>query len=574
MYFNLAGIVLAKQAFPLSVLNLVGPEDGHKMLDDFPPVLKWSRLYNIAGSSEPQEPDVFKVTIFTRLQGNGPQPSDHIIHEEDGLVTTRYIVPVSILTEGKTYYWYITAFKGTRPVAQSERRTFLTENFCIVGQNENKDADCDGISDLAEEYIGTNPQHKTVFMRPKKQQSDALQEWVYWNKFMELFPDPRGKGFASIKQLSCPENPPFPCKPIEIIVIGAQNHTYSPFNDFYYNPSNHTVPDHIMVPDNKLPCNILEIEYYDEKDDCRGSCKNNYNVTYKGHTYLLEMKTYNLGDYEPNYIWAWDQKAKTDGAKNLQKYPIVRLFKFPLDNYFEEGAYGSVKFDEIPSINDTVQCPPLNNTDIHCNLCNIDCEKIGPGNMLNIKCDESQLVDQLSQEEQEAYFYKVFSETPDHTLENDSVEFTPIVYYNSENINEAGLPYKKGQIKYIPSKIYSCDDAVDIIWDADNNTKIMKPYKYIDSDYKTVQVRPYTKDDVLKRTIVHEIGHALMVGNNSDHCYNPLCIMYSYTKDWEPRDFGPPCGKDEDESIFYCCDHRPGGGRDIRRLGGVYNAPH
>ena len=575
---------VSQAGFTLPALNLVGPEDGHITIENFTPALKWSRTYTDANSSESQTPDSFKVIIYTLSPSNVNQPDYNIIHEEEKIKSSCYKVPTSILESETTYHWEITAYKGDQPVAKSERRSFITENICIVGDENNNDWDCDGIPDEAEEFIGTNPQKKTLFIRPKKQQSHTSPEWVYWNKFIELFPaKPRNcfGGFADIPQLTEAG--------IEIVVIGAKCHKYSKFDNFSYDPSlsDDTLPDDIMIPDGKLPCNILEIEYYDEKGDCRENCelefelelekkdckkncKSPYNVEYKGHTNLLEIKTYNLGEYETNYIWAWDQKGYAHGDKNLQQYPTIRLFKFPLDNYFEEGAYKCIKSGQIPSITGSVTCE-LPITKIHCNLSNIDCGKIGPGNLVNIDCNFMSSVNLMSPENQELFFNLVFTEAPDHTLESDTVEFTPIVYNNDP---ENGMSCKKGQIKYVPSKIFSCMEGLEIVWDADSKTERMKPYKYIDDTYKTVKVRPYTKDDVLRRTIVHEIGHALMVGDNSDHCFNPKCIMYSYTTDWEPRSFGPPCGLDENGDPFYCCDHRPKGGRDIRALGAVYNTPH
>ncbi|MFO8163538.1 MAG: hypothetical protein R6T98_03275 [Desulfatiglandales bacterium] len=77
--------------------------------------------------------------------------------------------------------------------------------------------------------------------------------------------------------------------------------------------------------------------------------------------------------------------------------------------------------------------------------------------------------------------------------------------------------------------------------------------------------KEYHRDSVLKRTIVHEMGHALLTADKEDHCQNPLCIMYERTIDWEMHDFGP-CTDN------YCCEHRPGGAKDIRKM--IYNQPH
>jgi hypothetical protein len=70
----------------------------------------------------------------------------------------------------------------------------------------------------------------------------------------------------------------------------------------------------------------------------------------------------------------------------------------------------------------------------------------------------------------------------------------------------------------------------------------------------------YTEDDVRKRTIAHELGHALLEGLNSDHCADPQCIMYEGVKDWNLYDFG-----------HGNCIHIAGGSKDIRAFGIVHN---
>jgi hypothetical protein len=70
----------------------------------------------------------------------------------------------------------------------------------------------------------------------------------------------------------------------------------------------------------------------------------------------------------------------------------------------------------------------------------------------------------------------------------------------------------------------------------------------------------YDQDTVLKHTITHEMGHALLTASNSDHCNDPNCIMYGAAKDWEMHDFS-------------CSVHGPGGSQDIRTK--IHNhAPH
>jgi hypothetical protein len=48
----------------------------------------------------------------------------------------------------------------------------------------------------------------------------------------------------------------------------------------------------------------------------------------------------------------------------------------------------------------------------------------------------------------------------------------------------------------------------------------------------------YSRDEVLKRTIVHEMGHAITGFDGFEHCKNPQCIMYEATENWKMLNFG------------------------------------
>lgn len=75
----------------------------------------------------------------------------------------------------------------------------------------------------------------------------------------------------------------------------------------------------------------------------------------------------------------------------------------------------------------------------------------------------------------------------------------------------------------------------------------------------------YDKDTVLKRTLVHEMGHAILYGLNTDHCTHPKCIMYEGTLDWELYEFGAPITEGG-------CTHNPGKPLDIRSR--IHNHVH
>ena len=73
----------------------------------------------------------------------------------------------------------------------------------------------------------------------------------------------------------------------------------------------------------------------------------------------------------------------------------------------------------------------------------------------------------------------------------------------------------------------------------------------------------YDRDTVRRRTIAHELGHALLAGFDSDHCADPSCLMYQSMVNWEMQNFGPGV-----------CVHSPGGSKDIRSNGIIHNSLH
>jgi hypothetical protein len=95
---------------------------------------------------------------------------------------------------------------------------------------------------------------------------------------------------------------------------------------------------------------------------------------------------------------------------------------------------------------------------------------------------------------------------------------------------------------------------------------------YEDDDGKIEKIgeigTSYDRDTVLKRTIVHEMGHALFTADNLDHCKNPQCIMYENTTNWDMLDFGPVC---KGNNKTFECEHSIGGNQDIRGKNIIHN---
>jgi hypothetical protein len=316
------------------------------------------------------------------------------------------------------------------------------------------DADDDGIPDDVElELLRTDPNRKTLFVRPKK--IDGAHS-DYWPDFIALFPSSRA-GFAEI--------PAFTQAGIEISVLGDPSHPYSEMRKFNYDPS---------LDQNHPPCDILEILYMPATSYCQYG---DYNM---GHTHFFDSST------PPT--WYWDTKGYVPNDQTSAHYLKYRYFTplvypFPLETYFTEGAYPRIEVGGGPAVTSGCGLPQCYDWN-HASPLNLNDAETGPP----------------------------FTQRPDLT-----VEFNAIVFDTDRRIITIGA---RGE--------------------------------------------GYYRDEVLRRTIVHEMGHALLAASENDHCANHQCIMYGYVVDWEVHHFGG----------VGACTHSPGGSKDIRAKGIVHNWVH
>ena len=133
-----------------------------------------------------------------------------------------------------------------------------------------------------------------------------------------------------------------------------------------------------------------------------------------------------------------------------------------------------------------------------------------------------------------------------------------------EKCNKAS-PMNLPDINPIPPFTRSQDETVEfnaITFDEDG--KIEK----IDEDQRGIQ---NSRDKVLAKLVVHEMGHGLLSAVEEEHCENPCCIMYKRMRDWEQLLFGPFCAAGRADNCSQVCQHSPGGSQDIRHHGVVYN---
>jgi hypothetical protein len=382
----------------------------------------------------------------------------------NGSVTATSQTLTSPLPIETTYSWRVYATNTQGDSAWSDVWTFITQPaygnlFEGVRGTADPDNDADGLDDVIHEgpngllgngTVGPDPTKRTLFVKPKKVKvnPDGTEifppQYEYWSGFIALFPDSR-PGFANIQA--------FTNAGIEIMVVGDPNSTYAPMREFTYDPGNDS---------SHPPCDIMEIIYKGPISICVEGSHNN------GHTYF-----YTSG---PN--WSWDTKGYCPSTAGIHGYKTPRIYPFPLDNYFKEGAYSSIKVGQGSSTttcSDSTPCPAASPMNV-----NATNAENGP---------------------------------PDGT-----VEFNPITFDPSGNIVSITPP---------------------------------------------LPTTGYDKNTVLRRTTVHEMGHALLAGMDSDHCADPNCIMYTSVADWQMHDFGP--GN---------CVHKSGGSKDIRSAGVIHNSVH
>jgi hypothetical protein len=382
-----------------------------------------------------------------------------IVMKVKGVVVTPVISPTSSTSSDYTLTYdpptdfanglvvnvVVTASDGA---GNSQTKSF---SFIVVSQlNPGGDDDQDGIPNGVEATLGTNPNKKTLFVRPYKKTSTGLAYWSDFNTV--LFPpaSPR-PGFAEI--------PSFSNLGIEISVIGDPNHPYAQMSNINYDPAT----------DNSHPaCDILELIYNAMNSDAVAELPTDQ--ANRGHTYFTGQ------------TWTWDTKGKTPNISSSAyylkyKYHKPYAYAWPLDRYIAEGAYPKVGLNE--SYIGTSNCGHSYCYDYsHCSPMNLnDGESVPP-----------------------------YTGLPDET-----VEMTNIVYDSSGKIT-----------------------AID------------------------PRGESYDRDAVLKRTIVHEMGHAILGASSGDHCNEPQCILYHSTVGgWELLNFGGPA-----------CTH----GQSIP--GGIHNAVH
>ena len=211
-----------------------------------------------------------------------------------------------------------------------------------------------------------------------------------------------------------------------------------------------------------------------------------YHTHNQGHTYFRSDKE----------DWCFDTKGYTldeddpGSNKKLYGYYKPEIYPFALHNYFTEGAYLNIIEGEIPVITEctTSDCDMLTHPD-HFSPMNLnDTDYMSPS---------------------------IFTtDAQGNILDYGTVEFNSILFCKD------GDPQNSPQCG-----TYQCSEKGEIcnVAPAPRGTG-------------------YTRKQVLQRTVVHEMGHALLEASNDDHCKDPKCPMFEGVLDWKLYDFGSQNG--------------------------------
>ena len=390
--------------------------------------------------------------------------------------------------------------------------------LCPSDPNDNTepsgdDTDGDGISNNVEEDIfGTDPEVPTLFLRPKDGDEDSS---VYWEEFIELFPwnasyrDPAKEGFAYIPSFAKTDSESGKLVPFIEVSVIGDP------RGGYLNPYG-----------------PMQDYNYDPANDPE------YQTTYGGvgdppcdilEIYYRPWEDYVMGDNNKNFghtwfyyendkgTWSWDTKGYTPNVSGSSPLFPDEVAHFNKYGYFTAFIYSRALtryieegvYNQI-AVTEPLQAPQLEDPE------GDDGSRM-PGQFYGFSPTYSSALN----------LNDLNPQTGDPDL---TVEFNDIAFNADAEIT--GVP--------------TANDP--------------EPARY-------------TREDVLRRTIIHELGHAILAGasppEGSEEIYDPYqhctysdCIMSEKTSDWELHPFGSTSG----------CEHSPGGIYDIR--GKIHNGPH
>ena len=182
--------------------------------------------------------------------------------------------------------------------------------------------------------------------------------------------------------------------------------------------------------------------------------------------------------------WRWDTKGFTPNTGSHHGYYRPIMYGYPLDNYFKEAPYVQLVQNQGPEYESSSPWPS-------------------------------------------GYLCKWTS------TENQCYDFQPTPTYTSPlNLNKnnptSGPPDDWVEFKPIT---FNSDKTIDCF---DDDCSLTEPGAVTETQYDF--------NHVLKRTTMHEMGHAFLLAKPDDHCSNTQCILSGGVLDWPLHPFGTSCG--------------------------------
>jgi len=178
----------------------------------------------------------------------------------------------------------------------------------------------------------------------------------------------------------------------------------------------------------------------------------------------------------------WDTKGFTPNFSPHHNYYQPHIYGFAQDNYFKEACFDRLEQGQGPKYETAASWPE------------------------GYECKETAIENQCYQ------FRTSYSSPlnlsisdPTYGSPDNWVEFKPITF--------------------------NADKTIDCF---DGNCALTEPLAVIET--------PFDFNAVLRRTAMHEMGHAFLTATRYDHCDKDTCILQAGVKDWTLHPFGTTCG--------------------------------
>jgi len=340
------------------------------------------------------------------------------------------------------------------------------------------DDDGDGIPNSEEDLLGTSRTTKTIFVRPKKCTGLDANRECINWVYWSEFVEVL---FPHASKAGFADIYAFTDAGIEVVVIGAQGAQtpYWPMQDFSYDPG---------VATKNLNPSGAPIDFDPSVANWQGPHCDIMEVSYyppESGKFCTEVggchKNYGHLYFTSSSGFLWDTKGFTPNTTEYHNYYIPILYGYVQKNYFEEACFDQLSKGELPKYEQAGTWPQ----GYQCNVTPI----------------------------------------------NQCYQFRS-TYSSPLNLNKSGPPFGPPDtwVEFKPIS-YNADKRLNCF---DNDCGLTQPL--------AVNETQYDFNAVLRRTIMHEMGHAFLLATTADHCSGATCILQDGVEDWTLHPFGIACG--------------------------------